>query len=652
MKKILLCAALILSGLIFLVSQNGNFTASAQVNGKARQSASSAPDRNADLALANTIRELTNRSTDGLNLRKNAAGETELNLQNGFQNLMLSRIEPDGEPVAACVTSLGEANAFFGRNLETGEAVRQTVIKQDKIGALAARHGMSEGEFLFFQNMIAQADQNLIQTPNSATITINNADGAGEGFNDTTAITAEGSNNAATLGQQRLNLFNYAAGIWGAFLDSKVPIIINSKFDPLTPCSSGGGVLGSSGATGLSADFPNAPIANTFYPTALASKLSGVDRNGATAEINATFNSSIDTACLGTGTKFYYGLDNTTPSGRVNLLVVLLHEFGHGLGFQYFGNGTTGVLPNGIPDIFSRLTYDRSVGKYWSNMTDAERVASATNSGNVLWDGANVKIASNFLTAGRETATGRVQLYTPAAYEAGSSISHWDTGSFPNLLMEPAINYNLPLTLDLTRQQMRDIGWYRDTNLDLVADTITNVTPSANVLAVGSTATVTWTNTGGFNRNVTIELSNDGGTTFPVLIASNVANSGSYTFTVPNNLSSQSQLRVREYDFTAPLGSSANFTISAATAAPATISGRVLYGSGRYFSNRIMLKLEAPGFETRYVTINSLGYFRFSNVPANAVYTISIVGKKYVFAPQTVSASSGNVSGLIFTAQP
>ncbi len=647
----MLCAALISSGFIIFASQNGIFKTSAQVTRKSRKYAVSAPDKNADSALANTIRQLTDRSTDNLPARKTAQGATELDLGNGFQNLMLSRIEPDGEPVAACVTSLSEANAFFGRNLETGEAVPQTVIKQDKISALAARHGMSAGEFLFYQNMIVQADKNLTQSPQSSNITISNADGAGEGFNDATATVAEGGNGGTTLGQQRLNLFNYAAGIWGAFLDSKVPIVINSKFDPLSPCTTSGGVLGSSGATGLSADFPNAPIANTFYPTALASKLSGVDRNGATAEINSTFNSSIDTACLGAGTKFYYGFDNTTPSGRVNLLVVLLHEFGHGLGFQYFGNGTTGALPNNIPDVFSRMTYDRSVGKYWSDMTNAERVVSATNNGNIFWDGANVKIASGFLTAGREATSGRVQLYTPTTYEAGSSISHWDTAAFSNLLMEPAINYNLPLTLDLTRQQMRDIGWYRDTNLDLVPDTITNVSPGANNLTVGSTATVTWTNTGGFNRNVTIELSNDGGATFPIVIASDVANSGSYSFTVPNNLSAESRLRVREYDFTAPLGSSSNFTISTAAANPAVVTGRVLYGGGRYFSNRIQLKIESVGFETRYVIVNSFGYFRFNNVPANANYTISVVGKKYAFAPQAVSTSSGNVSGLVFTAQ-
>jgi hypothetical protein len=44
----------------------------------------------------------------------------------------------------------------------------------------------------------------------------------------------------------------------------------------------------------------------------------------------------------------------------------------------------------------------------------------------------------------------------------GSSISHWDPIAFPNLLMEPAINTDLTHGVDLTRQEMIDIGWFSD----------------------------------------------------------------------------------------------------------------------------------------------------------------------------------------------
>ena len=58
---------------------------------------------------------------------------------------------------------------------------------------------------------------------------------------------------------------------------------------------------------------------------------------------------------------------------------------------------------------------------------------------------------------------GRVLLYTPDPYVSGSSVSHWDTIAFPNLLMEPAINadltHNVTVPSDLTLQLLRDLGW-------------------------------------------------------------------------------------------------------------------------------------------------------------------------------------------------
>ena len=61
-------------------------------------------------------------------------------------------------------------------------------------------------------------------------------------------------------------------------------------------------------------------------------------------------------------------------------------------------------------------------------------------------------------------AAGRVMLYTPNPYQSGSSVSHWDTLATRNLLMEPAINADLPTfkvsaPKDLTLELLKDIGW-------------------------------------------------------------------------------------------------------------------------------------------------------------------------------------------------
>ena len=62
-----------------------------------------------------------------------------------------------------------------------------------------------------------------------------------------------------------------------------------------------------------------------------------------------------DTGCLGAGSHFYYGLDNATPAGTINLFIVLLHELGHGLGSSSFTNGTNGQYLGNIPDIWARF---------------------------------------------------------------------------------------------------------------------------------------------------------------------------------------------------------------------------------------------------------------------------------------------------------
>ncbi|HMJ07086.1 MAG TPA: hypothetical protein VK474_12570, partial [Chthoniobacterales bacterium] len=81
----------------------------------------------------------------------------------------------------------------------------------------------------------------------AATIVILNADGAGEGFNDPTAVTPIGGNPGTTLGAQRLNAFQEAANIWGATLTSTQTITIRAQFNPLT-CTATTAVLGSAGA--------------------------------------------------------------------------------------------------------------------------------------------------------------------------------------------------------------------------------------------------------------------------------------------------------------------------------------------------------------------------------------------------------------------
>src|SRR5205085_3388035 len=219
----------------------------------------------------------------------------------------------------------------------------------------------------------------------AATIVILNNDQPNVGFNDPTAASPVGNNTGTTLGQQRLNSFQFAANIWGATLNSSVTITIRASWSALS-CTSTTATLGSAGATGIVRNFPNAPFQDTWYSEALANSLAGSDLNSSNPEISAQFNVNLgNTGCLD-GTHFYLGLDNNHGSD-VDLVSVLIHEFAHGLGFQTFTNASTGSQSSGFPSVYDRFLFDNTTQKGWTQMTNVERQASAINTGNLVWTG-------------------------------------------------------------------------------------------------------------------------------------------------------------------------------------------------------------------------------------------------------------------------
>jgi len=228
-----------------------------------------------------------------------------------------------------------------------------------------------------------------------ADVIVINGDPPGVGFNDPTPAAPIGGNLGTTVGQQALNVFQFAADRWGANLISDQPILVIAFFMPL-PCTATSGALGAAGAFFYFANVPparsgRALAANTWYPAALAEKLTKQDIvvDPATPfEIIAFFNSELGKPGCLTGNGWYYGLDNRQPANRIDLLAVVLHEFGHGLGFAAVPTNTnTGARPLNFPSVWERFMLDVSSGKRWIDMTDAERAASARNDLNLVWAG-------------------------------------------------------------------------------------------------------------------------------------------------------------------------------------------------------------------------------------------------------------------------
>jgi hypothetical protein len=276
-----------------------------------------------------------------------------------------------------------------------------------------------------------------------ATITIINANEPGVGFNDPTAVAPVGGNSGTTLGQQRLIAFQHAADIWGATLTSSVPIRVDAAFEPL-PCAANSAVLGAAGANEIFSNFTGAPRANAWYPSALASKIAGADvTTPDQPHIVARFNSRLGlfADCL-PGSGFYLGLDDKFGA-QIDLVTVLLHELGHGLGFQTFTDDATGAEMENTPSIWDYFLVDNRSNKLWADMSDDERVASATSGNGLSWNGPNVTAAVPTALS----AQSNLEIRGAAADGASGNYSVGDA-SFGPPLGQPPVTGQLMQVLD------------------------------------------------------------------------------------------------------------------------------------------------------------------------------------------------------------
>ena len=294
----------------------------------------------------------------------------------------------------------------------------------------------------------------------AATITINNLDGPGEGFNSAAppdAASTTGGNAGATLGEQRLLAFEYAASIWAGTINSTVEIIVDAVMNPQS-CSAFSGTLGSAGPFSVFINFSNAPAINTWFSVAQANSLAGVDLDEDFSDIDATFNSDVDDDpnCL-TGLTWYYGLDGSPPAAQIDFTTTVLHEIGHGLGFLSLVNLSNGAKFFGLDDAYMQQLANGATGEAFPDMTNIERRTASRSGEDLVWTGTAVN-TNEALASGKHVTTDQVLMYAPNPVEFGSSVSHFDTTLTPNELMEPFLNDDTP-DVGLTDDLFQDIGW-------------------------------------------------------------------------------------------------------------------------------------------------------------------------------------------------
>ena len=248
------------------------------------------------------------------------------------------------------------------------------------------------------------------------------------------------------------NAFEYAVDIWESELTSTVPIRIRAEWRSL-----GSGVLAQAIWGSAYANFGGEQHMNTFYPVALAEKITRREINGTSeADIVASFNSRAS---------WYFGTDGNTPSGKMDMVTIVLHEIAHGLGFTDTydveeAQGSVGLPNDGesVPFIFDLFVENKTDENLLHDFqSPSTALAAQLQSSDVFFDS---PLAVQALKGTRP------ELFAPSSFDNGSSISHLDESTFStipdaNRLMTPQIGFAEAIHSpgSVLMAMLGDIGW-------------------------------------------------------------------------------------------------------------------------------------------------------------------------------------------------
>lgn len=240
--------------------------------------------------------------------------------------------------------------------------------------------------------------------------------------------------------------FDRAASLWAAKLQSSVPITIDACWTYMDA-----GMLGRAGSLGHSKKLTHPPYRYTYYPSALANAINGYDGNTANSEIYAAFNAAVP--------NWYFGTDGIVPGDRYDFVTAVMHELGHGLGFDdSFGlDPVSGLGAWGLdttPDVYDRFVVNGAGQELVTDFPNFSLALGAELVGNDLqFEGPNTRAAN---------ADAPAALHAPAAWSLDSVRHLADSfrGTANALMARPpalgeAIHDPGPVALGM----LQDMGW-------------------------------------------------------------------------------------------------------------------------------------------------------------------------------------------------
>jgi len=242
---------------------------------------------------------------------------------------------------------------------------------------------------------------------------------------------------------EAVDAMQFAADIWSSLITSPIPIKITASWTPL----GSGGVLANASSTSDLVNFEGSPQPGFWYPIALAEKIARREFNSPNAsEISININSD--------NIGWYFGIDGAPP-GLNDLVTVILHEIGHGLGFKS-GNFATNCFSN--PSIYNYFIHNGSGQQLVDGLSFPGNLCSQGGS-----DAIKNELISNDLFFKIPGGSIIGQLYAPDPFNPGSSISHLDENIYPtgnvNQLMTPFLNGVIHDPGPVAMRIFAEMGW-------------------------------------------------------------------------------------------------------------------------------------------------------------------------------------------------